>query len=91
MMLLVKLVIKQDDQNTPVHPEGVFIRHVYNYCSTAGYNCRGCELWARENQDVPVTADPKTWQSILKGPDFGKFMGKIGLKNTINDGQELGE
>jgi hypothetical protein len=50
--------------------------------AVARYNFRRYELWARENQDVPVMADPKTWQSILKDSDFGKFMGKISLKKS---------
>jgi len=29
-----------------------------------------------DNEDVNVTADPKTWVSVLKSPDFGKFMGE---------------
>jgi len=48
--------------------------------AAAGYDCRGCKLWATDSQDVPVMADPKTWQSILTGPNFGKFMGENQFK-----------
>jgi hypothetical protein len=50
--------------------------------AAAGYNYRGCELWSKDNEDVGVTANPKTWVSVLKSPDFGKFMGECQLRNS---------
>jgi hypothetical protein len=38
--------------------------------AAAGFNCRSCELWAKENTELPASMDPKTWKSIMKGPDF---------------------
>jgi hypothetical protein len=32
--------------------------------AAAGYNCKGCELWSKDNEDVGVTANPKTWVSV---------------------------
>jgi hypothetical protein len=43
--------------------------------ASAGFNCRGCELWAKENNELPASADPKTWWSIIKSPDFGQYLG----------------
>jgi hypothetical protein len=48
--------------------------------AAAGYNCRSCELWSKDNEDVGETANPKTWVSVLKSPDFGKFMGESRFK-----------
>jgi hypothetical protein len=38
--------------------------------AAAGFNCKGCELWAKENT---TSDDPKTLQSIIKSPEFGQY------------------
>ena len=48
--------------------------------AAAGFNCRGCELWAKENTALPASADPKTWRSIIKSPDFGQYLGENRFK-----------
>jgi hypothetical protein len=35
---------------------------------------RGCELLAKENNELPPSANPKTWQSIIKSPNFGRYL-----------------
>jgi hypothetical protein len=42
-------------------------------------------LWAKENNELPPSADPKTWQSIIKTPDFGNYLGE----NRFWDYQKL--
>jgi hypothetical protein len=48
--------------------------------AAAGFNCRRCELWAKDNNEVPAIADLKTWQTIMKIPDFGQYLGENRLK-----------
>ena len=48
--------------------------------AAAGYNCRGCELWASDDPDIPVCEDVKSWRSIIQSPNFGKFMGENRFK-----------
>jgi hypothetical protein len=44
--------------------------------AAAGYNCRGCELLAADNPDIPVGENVKRWRSIIQSPNFGKYMGE---------------
>ena len=48
--------------------------------AAAGFNCRGCELWAKASEQEPYDADPKTWGSIIPSPDFGRYMGENQFK-----------
>ena len=48
--------------------------------AVAGFNCRGCELWAKAPKQDPLDADPKTWGSIIPSPDFGRYMGENRFK-----------
>jgi hypothetical protein len=48
--------------------------------AAAGFNCRGCELWAKASKHDPLDADPKTWGSIIPSPDFGRYMGENRFK-----------
>ena len=48
--------------------------------AAAGFNCRGCELWAVDNPELAVTLDVKTWRSIIQSPNFGKYMGENRFK-----------
>ncbi len=42
--------------------------------AAAGFNCRGCELWAKASKQDPLDSDPKTWGNIIPSPDFGRYM-----------------
>jgi hypothetical protein len=44
-----------------------------------GFNCRGSELWAKDNTGTPG-ADPKTWQTIMISPNFGQYLGESRFK-----------
>jgi len=57
--------INDKARGSKIYPEGVFIRMGIIIAATR-YNCRVCGLWARGDQDDPLTADQKTWQSIFK-------------------------
>ena len=48
--------------------------------AAAGFNCRGCELWAKPSEENPFDSDPKNWSSIIPSPDFGKYMGENWFK-----------
>jgi hypothetical protein len=48
--------------------------------AAAGFNCRGCELWKKDNQDAAATADPRTWQTIVKSPDFSVYISENRFK-----------
>jgi hypothetical protein len=48
--------------------------------AAAEVHCRGCKLWAKENNELPPSANPKTWQSIIKSLDFGKYLGDSRFK-----------
>jgi hypothetical protein len=48
--------------------------------ATAGYNCRGCELWAADDPDIPVCQDINSWCSIIQLLTFGKYMGENRFK-----------
>jgi len=48
--------------------------------ATAGFNCRGCELWAKASKQEPLDADTKTWGNIILSPDFGRYMEENRLK-----------
>jgi len=48
--------------------------------AAAGYDWRGCELWASDDPDIPVCEDVKSWRSIIQSPNFGKFMGENRFK-----------
>ena len=48
--------------------------------AAAGYNCRGCELWAADDPKIIVCKDVKSWRSIIQSPNFGKFMGENRFK-----------
>jgi hypothetical protein len=48
--------------------------------AAAGFNCRGCELWAKPSEENPFDSDPKSWSSIIPSPDFGKYMGENRFK-----------
>jgi len=43
--------------------------------AAAGFNWRGCELWAKASKQDPMDSDPKTWGNIIPSPDFGRYMG----------------
>ncbi len=48
--------------------------------AAAGFNCRGCELWAKASKQDPQVSDPKTWGNIIPSPDFGRYMGENRFK-----------
>jgi hypothetical protein len=48
--------------------------------AAAGFNCRGCKLWKKDNQDVAATADFRTWQTIVKSPDFSVYISENRFK-----------
>jgi hypothetical protein len=48
--------------------------------AAAGFNCRGCEPWAKPPKQDPLDADPKTWGSIIPSPNFGRYMGENRFK-----------
>jgi hypothetical protein len=48
--------------------------------AAAGFNCRGCELWAKPSDENQIDSDPKSWSSIIPSPDFGKYMGENRFK-----------
>jgi len=43
--------------------------------AAAGFNCRGAELWSKDNIETPG-ADPKTWPTIMRSPNFGQYLGE---------------
>jgi hypothetical protein len=59
--------------------EKEFLKCLGIIIAAAGFNCRGCELWAKDNKETP-TADPKTWPTIMRSPDFGQYLGKNRFK-----------
>ncbi len=65
-----------------VHPftEKEFLDAMGIIIAAAGYNCRGCELWASDDPDISVCKDVKSWRSIIQSPIFGKFMGENRFK-----------
>jgi hypothetical protein len=48
--------------------------------AAAGFNCRGCELWATRNEISECFSDPKTWMTINESPNFGRYMGENRFK-----------
>jgi len=64
--------------------EKEFLKCLGIIIAAAGFNCRGCELWAKDNKETP-TADPKTWSTIMRSPDFGQYLGE----NRVKEFQKL--
>jgi hypothetical protein len=54
--------------------EKEFLKCLGIIIAAAGFNCRGCKLWAKDNKETP-TADPKTCPTIMRSPDFGQYLG----------------
>jgi hypothetical protein len=67
-----------------LYREGIFEMSWLHHCSSWVFNCRGCELWAKDNKETP-TADPKTWPTIMRSPDFGQYLGE----NRVKEFQKL--
>jgi len=61
-----------------LHREGIF-KCLGITIAAAGFNCRGCELWVKDNKETPA-ADPKTWPTIMRSPDFGQCLGENRFK-----------
>ena len=66
--------MNNNERGSKIQPfmEKEFLKCLGIIIAAAGFNCRGCELWAKDNKE--------TWPTIMRSPDFGQYLGENRFK-----------